>query len=179
MKMNCPRPINVARRALVLRAVATHAFAAGPRGMADEGGARHLKDQAQDYWRSFKRSGLWRYLTRTERAFTKTEPIRMSQQDQANFQWRIEAFQVLLWSLNELASLPPLHQEPDPLMLSSDRSYFLQGPVLRPVEMIDSMRDSIKLWHWRSRPDNSRRATIHFRGQTRFRVQSSSHPLTT
>lgn len=154
-------------RLLILKKVVGYAFAAPPRSMLQEMLQRWSEDdvkkftesaiaQRENYWGPLEKLAQWEDLaTPKERELAASTIVTMTGQEQTNALWRIEAIQVLLWSLGKLDALPPLDKRASMDLLKDvpnhpDPSYIA---TLRPRsrEELEGARLLAELWHWRSR----------------------------
>ena len=163
-----PNATEVAGRLLALKCVVTHAMATTPRRDLQEMFAKRSEAERSEFvrdsdanskrfWDAVNASPISRYLSRWERQFATTTELTMSNQQQLDGSWRLEAVQILLWALRLVRELPAPDTQPD-LHLSefdmlTDHTSFLSSSVLRPRTEIDHVRDVAELWHWRSRTE--------------------------
>jgi len=128
-------PTEVARRAVVLLAVICAAHGAKREPLID--------------W--LQREGLWEAASPNEKQYLRGSAS--DREDELNHQWRIEALQALLWSMDIIDALPPADQSadaeqvlahlPDPLTATEA---FIQAAGLRDVEvMLDMDRANYEL----------------------------------
>ncbi len=114
--------------------------------------AEALRD---DYWRRLRDAGLWQHLSPREQMHAQSTMETMTQQQQVEASWRIEAAQTLMWALGMLPELPPYDTKATHELLkqipSSDATAFIRSAKLREQSEIDRARDTVELWHWRSR----------------------------
>lgn len=160
-----PSSQDAARRLAILKLVVVHAMTAMPRGMIEsifdgiEGQEKrkyeHETEQARDALQNALRTyGLSNFVSPNERTFFSTTAITMTQRQQIEASWRIEAALVLAWALRRIANLPPYDVDVNPQFLKSlpkDPSNFIATAELRPQAEINKRRDVAELWHWRSR----------------------------
>ena len=160
-----PDSQDAARRLAILKFVVLHATTAMPRGMIEsifegiegkekqqfERETEQAKDALQNALRTY---GLWNFVSPNERTFFSTTAITMTQRQQIEASWRIEAALVLAWALRRIANLPPYDVDVNPQFLKSlpkDPAEFIATAELRPQAEINKRRDVAELWHWRSR----------------------------
>jgi uncharacterized protein YjiS (DUF1127 family) len=115
--MTNPTAANVAARAVILKAVTVHALAAPPRDALESmmkswswlerrrfrREAARMRDK---YWRPLQDAGLFDHFSARERSFARSTAVTMTAQQQLDGLWRVEAFQVLLWALRQVAEIP-------------------------------------------------------------------------
>lgn len=159
-----PEASAVAGRVAILHAVVLDAMMAPPRDMLGEIMAAWTETDRQKFEADTKakRDEFWPRLgalrsqmSPWEREFAASTMVTMTQRQQLDASWRIESFQVLLWSLGRLSDLPAFDVQADQDILKgyADGSLeqFLKKARLLPIEKVDRMRDLAETWHWRSR----------------------------
>lgn len=148
----------------MLRHVIVYALTSPPRDTLDDMMKSWSPEKRADFGRDSdaKRDEYWavpgsfrKFLTPWETAFAKTTMITMSAQQQIDATWRLESFQVLLWSLGLIGELPCFDvQASDDLLKGfppEDPREFVANARLRPSNELQAARDLAELWHWRSR----------------------------
>jgi len=161
-----PTSEDAARRLIILKQLVATALVAPPREMLRQMTAgwsdderkqfrRKAEEQRGQFCQGLREAGLWRHLSPREKALAQSTLITMTEQQQADASWRVEAAQTLMWALGLLPELPPYDSAADHDLLkhvpSGDAAAFLQSArLLDPVE-IDRARDVAEFWHWRSR----------------------------
>jgi hypothetical protein len=118
---------------------------------------RESDSNSKRFWDEVRSSPISPYLSRWERSFATTTELTMSNQQQLDGSWRLEAVQILLWALRLITELPEPDTQAD-LYLSkfdalNDPPSFLNSAILRPQTEIYRARDVAELWHWRSRTE--------------------------
>lgn len=159
-----PDARDVAARAMILKHVVVHGLSKPPREML----VKMMKSWPQDDQERFPRDVQWQCMqfwarlgalqsemSPWEQAFARTTSLDMSDQDQINASWRVEAFQVVLWALKLIPELPPYDMKADHALMKShargEPQEFLRTASLRDSAEIDRARNVAELWHWRSR----------------------------
>ena len=100
-----PTAEDVARRLIILKHVI-----APPRDMLrqmtaewsaneSEKFSRQAETQREQFWRGVRDAGLWQHLSPREQAHAQRTLVTMTQQQQADASWRMEAAQTLMWVL--------------------------------------------------------------------------------
>jgi hypothetical protein len=161
-----PTSQDAARRLLILRYVVLFAVAAPPRKLLEQmtsawdadttaevlRKAEVLRDQPRQQLRD---AGLWQHLSPREETLAKSTIVTMTEKQQVDASWRVEAAQTLMWALGLLPTLPlydikashdVLNQIP-----TNDPAAFVNSAKLRDQAEIDRARDTAEFWHWRSR----------------------------
>jgi len=161
-----PSAERAARRLIVLGYVVAYALSAPPRDELDalilqwsEEERRKLAREGESrrdrFWLGLRGLGLWSELTPGERELARTTIVTMTDRQQADASWRIEALQALMWALGMLSQLPPYDTMADHELLERvpvrPPADFWRGAQLRPQSEIERARDAAELWHWRSR----------------------------
>lgn len=164
-----PSADEVAKRIIVLKYVVGYAVTTPPRRVimqyfrawnaADRAKFMEENQKMRDeYWEPLRALGLWDVLSPRESAFASHSSLTMTDQEQIDASWRIEAVQALMWALGFLPDLPPYDTLADPGLLKSipsrdvgEVTKFIESAQLLPSEQIDAARDLAELWHWRSR----------------------------
>ena len=159
-----PAAEEVNRRLLVLRGVVTHALAAPTReelANLSEHWTEEARDaaiegsvkQRDDMVAHVQKQGLWEHHTDRERAFLSTSYLNMSDGQQTDFAWRLEAAQVLMWALGFVPELPPLDELAKPANLKLVRppepGQPHPAPQLRSPDELQTACALADLWHWR------------------------------
>ena len=158
-----PRPSSdeVIARCHVLHLVVSHALSSPPKSMLDslatnwtvaerKAFEKETNKRCDAFIKIATERGLWRHFSPAEREFAHTTPLAMTMQQQINFSWRVEALQVLMWSLGILDEVPPMGSRADHDLLAR-LSKVDEQLTLRSVMDINAARDLAELWHWRSR----------------------------
>lgn len=161
-----PSARDAAVRYIVLNRIAVSALIAPPREMlesmmapwSEEDRQQFVVDceeQRDTFWQSLKNFELWEYLTPRELEFTQATMHTMSERQQVDAIWRVEAAQVLLWAVGAIDEIPPYDSPADHEVLKQHPNCsvpeFIERATLRPREEIGRARDIAELWHWRSR----------------------------
>jgi hypothetical protein len=111
--------------------------------------------QRGEFWRALREAGLWPHLSPLERAHAESTIATMTERQQMDASWRIEAAQTLMWALGMLSELPPYDTAASHDLLqqipSREVEAFVQSAALRDPADLDAARDTAELWHWRSR----------------------------
>jgi hypothetical protein len=129
---------------------------------------RESDSNSKRFWEGVRSSPISPYLSPWERQFATTTELTMSNQQQLDGSWRLEAVQVLLWALRLMPELPPPDTQADlhlsELEMLNDATSFLNSAVLRSQIEIYHARDVAALAlaqpHRKVYP---RRATTSFR----------------
>ncbi len=163
-----PSAEQAARRLIILKHVTIHAMATPPRDMLKQLFASWSKSEqdkfqrddveiAKDYQARMRALGLWQDVSPEERAFLATTMLTMTEDQQINMLWRVEATQVLMWALGLIPALPAydtpashdaLKQIP---WQEQEVGALIKSARLLPDAEIDRARGLAELWHWRSR----------------------------
>ena len=161
-----PTAADAARRLIILKQMVLSALVAPPREMlrqmsskwsAHESEQFHQQAEAQrdQFWQGLRDAGLWHYLSPREQAHAQSTMATMTQQQQFDATWRIEAAQTLMWALAMLPELPSYDTRASHDLLkqmpSRDLAPFIQVARLRDQSELDRARDTAEFWHWRSR----------------------------
>lgn len=161
-----PSAEDVGRRVLILKYVVVYALTAPPRDMLPtlfqhwssedrDKFVTEAEENREKFWQSLRRTDLWEHVSLRERDLAATTIVTMSLEHQVNASWRVEAAQVLMWSLGLIPHLPPYDTQADHDLLkqipSDDIPHFVSSGQLRKVSEIDRARADAELWHWRSR----------------------------
>jgi hypothetical protein len=114
---------------------------------------KELKKNMEETVASIKGFGLWKYATKSEKAFLSSFGSNMDIEEQVNSNWRMEAAVMLMWALKILDKYPDLNEQSKPDILQKVEikklGLFFNEVKLRSVDEIDHMRDMLELWHWR------------------------------
>lgn len=161
-----PTAGDAARRLVILKHIVASALIAPPRDMlrqmtqkwtADEHEKFRQQAEAQrdQFWRMVRDAGLWQHLSPREQAHAQSTLATMTEQEQVDASWRVEAAQTLMWALGLLAELPPYDTMASPDLLkqipSRDLAVFIRSARLRDQPEVDRAREVAEFWHWRSR----------------------------
>jgi hypothetical protein len=115
-----------------------------------EAEAERRRDEA---WKAL--GPLRQELSPWEHQLLQTTSVTMTERQQVDASWRIESFQVMIWALGLLATLPPYDAQVVRDITSgfppSKLETFLAAAALRPAKAIERERSTAELWHWRSR----------------------------
>ena len=162
-KKRPPTTKDVAQRAIALSHVVRYAFAIPQRGRMKDPASlppdelakfRAAAEKVRDeYWASL---GPYREeLTPKEREFAGTTMETMTARQHVNASWRLESFQVLLWSIGALERLPPWDERAAHDLVKVPAAAmgpkFLALSVMRPRTELERQRQLAETWHWRSR----------------------------
>ncbi|NLH72242.1 MAG: DUF4272 domain-containing protein [Verrucomicrobia bacterium] len=167
-KKQNPRPTaaDVARRTVILKQVIAWSMVAPTRDVLREiiaqwGGSENddfeqrcetMRDQ---FWQGLRETGLWEYMSTSEKKFSESTIITMTEQQHIDASWRLESVHVMLWALGMIPQLLDFDTEASPELLelipSDDPTTFIESAQLRPPEDIDRAREIAEFWHWRSR----------------------------
>jgi hypothetical protein len=161
-----PGSAHVARRAVIVKQLHSHALTVPPRDILDtalsqlspterdeflavvQGRHRELLD-------ALRRTGLWEDTTPEERRIFEVDPADIDERDRINVSWRAESLGCLAWSLGLVTDLPPFDTQFDPeallAVIPDGVADFVKGARLRDREVIEEARELAELWHWRSR----------------------------
>ena len=137
---NIPRTADeIARRALVVGAIATVAFGDPPVPVIK--------------W--LEQEGLTKELTPNERTFLTDPSVEQAQID---FSWKLEALQVLMWSINKLDSLADFDDQCDPEPMRDAIVFppeptleFIASATLRDRDEIAVEYEKVYEAHWKAR----------------------------
>jgi hypothetical protein len=161
-----PTAEDAARRLVILKHVVASALVAPPREIlrqmssqwsADESAQFHQQAEAQrdQFWQGLRADGLWQYLSPREQNHAQSTMATMTQQQQVDASWRIEAAQALMWALGMLPELPSYDRRASHDLLkqipSRDVTTFVGTARLRELSELDRARGTAQLWQWRSR----------------------------
>ena len=150
-----PSPGDAARRLVVLKYVVVYALAAPPpdkyRKLLEKCSADDRRTFTADaearrveFWLPLRRAGLWEYLSPSERELAGSTSVTMSPQQQLNDTWRVEAAQVIMWTLGLIPHLPPydVHANRDVLkeIPTEDIPRFVSSAHFREESEIDRAR---------------------------------------
>jgi hypothetical protein len=109
----------------------------------------------EEFWQPVRLTGLWEYMSPSEVDLAEATIVTMSPQQQVDACWRVEAAQVLMWSLGLIPQLPPYDTQANHDLLkqipTADIARFVSSAKLRTESEIDQERANAELWHWRSR----------------------------
>ena len=104
---------------------------------------------------SFRKLGLWEFLTDKEAQFFSTHPLDLTQQQIINASWRIESVMVLMWALGIIPEVLPFDHQAKPDLMEQipheNIPDFLISAHLLDQKIIEKCRSLAELWHWRSR----------------------------
>jgi hypothetical protein len=161
-----PTAQDAAKRLLVLRYVAVYALTTPPREMmkqwldswSDADRKEFEKNGAErraEVWGSLERAGLSAAMSPKEREFARSAIITMTDRQQLDGIWRLEAVQTIMWALGLLSVMPDFDIQADGEILNKAPIIkipeFISNARLRPNADIDAARDYAEFWHWRSR----------------------------
>ena len=161
-----PTAEDAARRLIILKHVVASALIAPPRDMlrqmteqwgTDERDkfSRQAETQREQFWRGLRDAGLWQHLSPREQAHAQSNLVTMTQQQQADASWRMEAAQTLMWALGLLPEMSPYDAMASHDLLkqipSDDVAAFVRSARLRDEAEIERAREVAEFWHWRSR----------------------------
>lgn len=160
--MGRPSPLEVAGRAIVLKHVIVWALTAPPRDMLEtmtsewpqaehDAFATESKEMREQFW---SRLGtLEQALSPWELELSRSTILTMTESQQIDASWRVEAFQVLLWALGLIDELPGYDEQADHDLLKTfpPAEDYLGQATLIESERIERARDLAELWHWRAR----------------------------
>ena len=161
-----PSARDAAVRYIVLNRIAVSAIVAPPREMLEtymsawsEEDRRQFaldaEEQRDEFWKSLHELDLWNALTPREREYAQTTMCSMTQRQQVDAMWRVEAAQMLLWALSAIEEIPPFDTPADHEILKQHPggsvTEFIERAALRPRDEIEWARGIAELWHWRSR----------------------------
>ena len=161
-----PTAADVARRVIVLKHVVAWSMIAPRRDMLreivaqwDESEMAGFKQQCEamhdQFWQDFREAGLWEYMSPSEKLFAQSTILTMTEEQQIDASWRLEAVHVMLWALGMIPELLDFDTEANPEMLklipSDDPTAFIESARLRPYKDIVRAREIAEFWHWRSR----------------------------
>jgi hypothetical protein len=161
-----PTAQDAARRLVILKHVLATALAAPPQKMLQKMRAgwsaedrdkfeRQAEAQRDQFWRGLHDAGLWQHLSPREQALAQSTMNNMTEQQQVEASWRMEAAQTLMWALNMIRELPPYDKMADHELLkqipSRGVAAFIQPACLREQAELERARDTAEFWHWRSR----------------------------
>jgi hypothetical protein len=154
-----------ALRLVILKFIVVSAIIAPPRNMLrqmmSKWGAeeranfeRQAEIKREEMWQGIHKAGWWPHLSPKEQAHARCTIVTMTQQQQADASWRMEAVQVLMWALGLLPALPPYDTMASHDLLKRvppQIGPFIQAAQLREQAEIDEARNIAEFWHWRSR----------------------------
>jgi hypothetical protein len=161
-----PSAEDATKRLLVLKHIVVSALSAPPREMLREISVKWSADEQREFeqraekgrdqlWQGLRDLGLWSSLSPKEKALAESTMATMTQQQQVDSSWRVEAAQALMWALRMLPEMPPYDRQAPPELLkqvpSQDVKALLKSARLRDQAEIDRARDNAEFWHWRSR----------------------------
>ena len=161
-----PTSEDAARRLVILKHIVASALVAPPRDMLRQMTAQWGEDertkfqqqaeaQRDQFWQGLRDAGLWQLLSPRERVHAQSTMAMMTEQQQDDASWRMEAAQTLMWALGMLPELPPYDTMASHDLLkqipSRDVATFVQSARLREQAELDRARDTAEFWHWRSR----------------------------
>src|SRR5689334_16345906 len=113
-----PSSRNAAERFVILKYCFVYALTAPPRDMlsdwiqkwSGDDRDKFVKDveaKREDFWRGLKSLGLWEKLSPIELKLAQQTVVTMTDRQQVDATWRMEAAVVLLWALQAVDLLPP------------------------------------------------------------------------
>lgn len=161
-----PTAADVARRTVVLKHVVAWSMIAPTRDVLremiaqwDESERARFTCQCEamrnHFWQGLREVGLWDSLSPSEKTFAQSTIVTMTEQQQIDASWRVEAVHVMLWALGMIPELTDFDTEANPETLecipSGDPTAFIESARLRSREDIDRAREIAEFWHWRSR----------------------------
>lgn len=161
-----PTAEDAGRRLVILKHIVASALIAPPRDMLQEMTAkwdteersnfeRQAEVQREQFWKGLRDAGLWQHLSPNERAHAESTAATMTERQQVDASWRMEAAQTLMWALGMLPDLPPYDTMASRDLLkqipSRDVVAFIRSARLRDQAEFDAARDAAEFWHWRSR----------------------------
>lgn len=161
-----PSAREAAERFVLLKYHVVYSMTAPPRELLSESMTRWTLDERNafaktaelerdKYWGAARNLGIWDKLSPSEKDFAATTIVTMTDAQQINASWRMEATVVVLWSLNLVDSLPPFDTKASHDLLkhfpAGSLSDFLAGATLRSRDEIEELREVAELWNWRSR----------------------------
>jgi hypothetical protein len=161
-----PTAEDAARRLIILKHVIASALMAPPRAMLQQMTAkwgtdernkfeRQAEAQREQFWRGLRDAGLWQHLSPREQAHAESTIATITERQQVDASWRMEAVQTLMWALGMLPDLPPYDTMASLDLLkqipSRDVAVFIQSARLRDQAELDQARNTAEFWHWRSR----------------------------
>jgi hypothetical protein len=166
LDLSMPSAQSVANRVIALKHVIVYALITPPRelltkmssawSMNEREEFRKTSEKRRDeYWARLRQLDLHRELSPDELEFSKSTMLTMTDVQQKNASWRVEAFQVLLWALGYVKTLPPFYQMCDHQVLKdfppADLRTFVGSAKLRSEDALEQFRQIAELWHWRCR----------------------------
>ena len=161
-----PTAEDAARRLIILKHIVVSALIAPPRDMLRQMMSKWGSDERTQFqqeaetkrdqmWQGLRDAVWWPHLSPQEQAHAQTTMATMTEQQQADASWRMEAAQALMWALGLLPALPPYDTMASHDLLkqipSRNDTVFFQSAHLRERAEIDQARDTAEFWHWRSR----------------------------
>lgn len=164
-ELNPPLPVDVARRAAILKyqfirvattppeEIVAHMSAAWSPADRDAFHAT-LERHRTDIVDALRADGLWEDSSLSERRIFECPASALTMQQRVNTSWRAEALGCLAWALGLMESLPAYDTQMDPErivpLIPLEAASFI-GATLRPHSEIETAREVAELWHWRSR----------------------------
>ena len=161
--MASPSPDHVARRAAILKYMVIQAFVVPPplteafKGFPPSKQQEirsALQQKTEELAQSFRRLGIWEFMTDAEVKFFSTNPLDLPVRELVNASWRLEALMVFLWALNIVPEIESFDLQAKSSLLEKvpvNLSDFIAGAALRDEESLEKKRELAELWHWRSR----------------------------
>jgi hypothetical protein len=161
-----PSPQDAARRLVILEHVVAFALLAPPRAMLQQimsqwseaertEFCQQAETQRDQFWKGLREIGLSGHLSQREQAHAQSTLANMTERQQIDACWRLEAAQTLMWALGLLPELPPYDTIASQDLLqripSRDVAAFIKSARLRAQADLDRARDTAEFWHWRSR----------------------------
>jgi hypothetical protein len=133
-----PNAEQVARRLIILKHVVLYALVSPPRDelarLMDRWKPKEraefiqaADDRREAFWSGLAGSSFWHELSPQELALASSTLVTMSEQQQVDASWRMEAAQVLMWALQIIDALPPWETQADHDLLKK-----LPPPVFPP-----------------------------------------------
>ncbi|MBI2908783.1 MAG: DUF4272 domain-containing protein [Chloroflexi bacterium] len=161
-----PSAQEVAKRLIILRCVVVYAMGTPPRELVKtllqaSGEVQRTKfvnemEMRRDAFQGrMEALDLWNDMSPREREYAQATAVTMTDRQQTDALWRVEAAQVLMWDLKLLPDLPLYGTQADGEILkavpSEDAAGFIESARLRADDEIEAARSLAELWHWRSR----------------------------
>lgn len=116
---------------------------------------REAGSRRDHLWHVIHDAGVGPYLSPHERDLAESTMVTMTERQQVEASWRMEAAQVFMWALGLLPALPPYDTIAKHELLkqipSREIPAFIASARLRGQTEIDRARSAAELWHWRSR----------------------------
>jgi hypothetical protein len=161
-----PTTAEAARRLLILRHIVVTAFTAPPREVLRQATGRWSESEQEkfrqravterdQFCQRLREAGLWQYLSPREREYARSTMLTVTEQQQYDATWRLEAVQALMWALGMLDEMPPYDASAEPDLLkqipTADPAGLVQSARLRDAAELERARATAEFWHWRSR----------------------------